>query len=200
MGWLSSESEVQSLRDDISAFVGDTLVAVRYLTLDYARWEVARDHRGPRPLTTRSDWQDEGIAHPGGDTLDFGVELDLHSGRTLAVSWETPGHHESLAIFGGQLIGSTLEHNPDIAICDVGTTSRWRPLVGKAMTAIDLHYIPWAPHEGFWCTRVRIDFGSTNVVLLLGELTMGGELVPSADNVAVLFEPASLPEWELRLG
>lgn len=200
MGWLSSEREVQSLRDEISAFVGDTLVAVRYFTLDYARWDVAPDLRGPRALTTQTDWQDEGIAYPQGDTLVFGVELDLNSGRTLAVTWQLPGHHESLEILGERLIASTLDHNPDVAVCDVGTTSRWRPLVGKAIAAIYLHYIPWAPHEGFWCTRVHIDFGSTNVVLLLGELTIAGELVPSADNIAVLFDPVTLPEWELRLG
>jgi hypothetical protein len=200
MGWLQSEGDVQILRDDLSASVGDRLVAVRYLTIDYARWEVAPDFRGPRILRTSTDWHDEHIAHLLGDTLDYGVELDLESGRTLAITWESPGYHESLEVFGGKVIDSFLDPEPDIAVCEVGTTSRWRPLLGEVMTAIEAHYIPWAPDDGFWCSRVNLYFGATNVVLLLGALTSDGALIPSADNVVVLFAPASLPEWELRLG
>ena len=187
------------LRDNVHAFVAAELVAVRYLALDYTRIDMAPDHRGPRAITDPIEWVAPDWTHILGDGVDYGVELDLSSGRTLAISWEPPGNHESLDLFAGKLIGSVLDDEPDVAVWEVTTRSRWSHLVGNAITAIDLHYVPWAPNDGYWCTRVTLEFGPTNVVLLLGDFTDEGDLAPSANNVAVLFSPASLPEWELRL-
>lgn len=71
MGWLPSEREVQAVRDDVSAFIGDTLVAVRYFTLDYARWEVA-------PI-------------PGSDHLRMPVYWVLEDGVSPSFELREPG-------------------------------------------------------------------------------------------------------------
>lgn len=199
MGWLSSLDDVQMLRADVQSLVGAELVAVRYVALDYRRFDLAPGHRGPRVIIDQIEWMAPDWTHASGDGIDYGVELDLSSGRTLAVTWESPGNHESLDVFAGKLIGSVLDVEPDVAVWEVTTGSRWSDLIGNPITAIELHYVPWAPDEGYWCTRVTVEFGRANVVLLLGEFTPTGDVAPSADNVAVLFSPQSLPEWELRL-
>jgi len=86
----------------------------------------------------------------------------------------------------------------DVAIWDVGTRSRWQPFIGADAVAVTLNYEPWDASGAFWCTRIELAFSSASVVLLLGEAGRDGEVGPSADNVAVLFEPATLPPWERR--
>ena len=199
MGWLPSLDDVEILRADVQSFVSAELVAVRYVALDFQRFDVAPDHRGPRQITDLIEWAAPGWAHASGDGIDCGVELDLSFGRTLAVTWESPGRHESVDVFGGKLVGSVFDEEADVAVWDVTSGSRWSQFIGDVITSIELHYIPWAPGDGYWCTRVTIGFESADVVLLLGDFDEVGLLEPSANNVAVLFSPKSLPEWERRL-
>jgi hypothetical protein len=187
MAWFSSLDDVQMLRDELHELVSAELVTVRYLTLDYTRFAVAADHSGPRAIADETEWTAPHWTHPIGDGVDFGVELDLSSGRTLSIAWEPPGSHESLEVFPGRLIGSLLDDEPDVAVWDVTARSRWTDLVGRTITAIDPHYIPWAPNDGYWCTRVALHFGAAAVVLLLRAFTENGDLTPSANNIAVLF-------------
>lgn len=198
MGWLESLDEVEAVRREVHASVGAELVSVRYFTLDYGRSDIAPGHHGPRIISDVSEWSSPQWSCGPGDSVDFGVELDLSSGRTLSVTWETPGNHESLDVFPGRLIGSRLDDSPDVAVWEVTETSRWQEFVGAVITAVDLHFIPWAPGQGFWCTRVAVSFGNQTVVMMLGEIGVNGNIEPSADNVAVLFSPSGLPAWERR--
>lgn len=198
VGWVRSVDDVEEMRRAAGVVVGEELVGVRYLTIDYGRFEIAPTHRGPRFVTDLSEWFSPPWLCGPGDSVDFGVELDLASGRALSVTWEAPGNHESLDVFPGRLIDSALYQSPDVAAWDVSSTPRWRQLVGHPITAVDLHFIPWAPDDGFWCTRVAFSFGTQSVVLMLGEIAADGQIAPSADNVAVLFSPNELPAWELR--
>lgn len=69
------------------------------------------------------------------------------------------------------------------------TESSWRPHAAACSP-------PWAPDDGYWCTRVTITIGGSDIQLLGGEADAGQILAPSANNIAVLFAPARLPEWE----
>lgn len=198
MAWVQSLDEVKHAREALRPFIGSTIVGVRYITIDYRRWDVSPEHRGPRVIDDPLELASPPWSYRIADSADFGVELDMASGRTLSIGWETPGEHESLQVFPGRLVGSVLDASPDVAIWDLAASSRWRELIGRTITELDVHYIPWSPDEGFWCTRVKLAFGDSEVVLLLGEVDQTESIVPSADNIAVLFPPVDLPEWELR--
>jgi hypothetical protein len=64
--------------------------------------------------------------------------------------------------------------------------------MAAVVTDVDLHYAPWAD-EGYWCSRITIAVGDRQVELLLGDADGDGRLVPSADNIAVVVSPGSLP-------
>lgn len=67
----------------------------------------------------------------------------------------------------------------------------------KKVTDVQLHYLPWDDYiRGFWCTRITVRSGAAVAELLLGGDGRDGQLSPAADNVAVLFDPPQLPEWE----
>lgn len=198
MAWVQSLDEVGRARGALRTFIGSTIVGVRYITIDYRRWDVSPDHRGPRVIDDRVELASPPWSHRIADSVDFGVELDTASGRMLSIGWETSVEHESLEVFPGRLIGSVLDASPDVAIWDVASSSRWREFIGRPITTVDVHYMPWSPDGGFWCTRAAVAFGDSQVVLLLGEVDQTESIVPSADNIAVLFPPIALPEWELR--
>ena len=73
---------------------------------------------------------------------------------------------------------------------------RWDGFIGYEISDVQLHYRPWAPGEGFWCTRVTITVRGSDIQFLGGQAE-SQVLAPSADDIAVLFPPARLPEWEL---
>jgi hypothetical protein len=64
------------------------------------------------------------------------------------------------------------------------------------ITDVVVHYRPWAPGDGHWCSRITLHIDGHPVHLLLGDADSGQQLVPAADNIAVLFPPTQLPEWE----
>jgi hypothetical protein len=66
---------------------------------------------------------------------------------------------------------------------------------GPEISEVQLHYRPWAPDDGYWCTRVTITTRGSDIQFLGGQAE-AQTLAPSADNIAVLFPPARLPEWE----
>lgn len=66
---------------------------------------------------------------------------------------------------------------------------------GHEISNVQLHYRPWAPDDGYWCTRITITVRGSAIQFLGGQAESQA-LAPSADNIAVLFPPARLPEWE----
>ena len=68
--------------------------------------------------------------------------------------------------------------------------------MGVEITDVMLHYRRW-PGGGYWCSRITIAFGDRLVHLLLGDADAEQRLVPSSDNIAVVFSPDPLPDWAL---
>jgi hypothetical protein len=79
----------------------------------------------------------------------------------------------------------------------VSRAGRWDRFIGREILDVRLHYRPWAPHDGYWCTRVTLTIDGSDLQLLGGQADAGQRLAPAADNIAVLFPGARLPEWEL---
>ena len=83
------------------------------------------------------------------------------------------------------------------AVWDVTALEPWRSCLKSPISDVVLRYHPWSDlGPGFWCTRVSMQFGDTSVEALLGDRDQTAQLSPSADNVAVVWDAASFPEWE----
>lgn len=75
--WVPDRAATQAEMDRVAALVGRTVVAVRYLELEYEL---------PEPL-----W-----AGPEFDALDFGLELDLEDSATWSFAWLQAGPNEGV--------------------------------------------------------------------------------------------------------
>lgn len=197
--WVPDPAGMQERVNHARSLVGAQLQHVRYFTLDYARDRRAPAAKGPRLILDPREWSEPSWRFPDCDSVDFGVELETADGRVFSSTWDPPGVHEGLGLRAGHLIGSALNEKADAAIWDVTTRSGWAPLVGQSFTDVRLHYLPWATPPGFWCRRISLKVGPSLVELLLGEGRVNNSVGPSADNVAVLFDPPGLPDWTLHL-
>jgi hypothetical protein len=151
--------------------VGAELAAVRYFDLVY-----------PEPPEPEARW-------PGFDVVDYGVELETRDGRLISVTWDTPGWHEGIGIHEAPMRGTGVSVDAGVTVSDVSHLPRWSRLVGAQLTDVTPHYAIEDDSGGFWCPRISVAFGPHTVEFLLAEEGPGGVLGPSADTVAVLFDP-----------
>ena len=112
------------------------------------------------------------------------------------VTWDPPGLREGIGLREEPLLGTGVRVDGATAIWDVTNTSGWVHLLGRATSDVVLHYLPSGDPGGFWCPRITLRFPGATVELLLREGGPNRELGPSADNVAVLFDPERLTDWE----
>jgi hypothetical protein len=84
------------------------------------------------------------------------------------------------------------------AVWDVTDWEPWRSCLSSPVSNIALRYHRWSDDSpGFWCTRVSMSFNNdARVEVLLGDRDQAAALTPSADNLAVLLDADSLPQWE----
>jgi hypothetical protein len=154
------------------------------------------DARGPRLVSTEVElaapvWRCETF-----DWADYGVDFTTTAGRVFTVSWDRPGWHEGIWIREIPARGSAFEEDADVAIWDVSEAGRWDQYVGQVIRDVQMHYRPWAPRDGYWCSRITLLVKHSLVHVLLGDQGEGQQLAPAADNIAVVFPPNPLPEWE----
>lgn len=124
--------------------------------------------------------------------LDFGVELTTDRDETWAITWDSPNPVDGESI---RLQRDAASESG--AIWDVTEREPWRLCLSSPITDIALRYHRWSDHSaGFWCSRVSLYFTDARVEILLGDRDQAAELTPSADNLAVLLDADSLPQWE----
>jgi hypothetical protein len=194
--WVATGQERDERVEHARRLVGLRLQAVRYVDIDYFREDVAAGHAGPRPVTA-AEWRAPVWRCAGFDSVDYGVELQMQGGRVFSMTWDPPGMREGIGLRELPLLGTGVRADADVAIWDVSERSGWAGLLGADVTDVRLHYTPWDDHDGgFWCPRITIRLGGAAVELLLGQAGPDGQLEPAADNVAVLFDPARLPDWD----
>jgi hypothetical protein len=194
--WVSTTAEKDERVSHGEQLVGQLLAAVRYVNLDYRRFELAESLNGPREITDEQEWQKPTWRFPGCDSVDHAVELTIGDGRRFTVTWDPPGWIEGIGLREQPAIGYAVSDTADVALWDVSDRSGWSSLVGSVLTGVEMHYHPWINPTGFWCSRVTLDLGPHRVELLLGEAHIDGQIAPSADNIVVFFDPIALPQWE----
>lgn len=193
--FASSAAEVEKRRHEANELVGETLAAVRYQTIDYDRHHVTPGMRGQRMIEHESEWANPCWRHIGFHAVEFGIEIDTAGGKFFSVTWDPPGPVESLGI-QPESLSSALRPDADVAVWDVTAHDAWRDLVDCRVDEVTLHYEPWGVGtQSFWCPQITLTLGTSEVVFLLGDATVDGDLGPAADNLAVLFNPTSLPAW-----
>jgi len=194
--WVASLAEVEERRQHALRLAGLQLATVRYCDIDYAMLDRTGGQQGPRQVLGATEWQEPSFRYEFGDCTDYGVELETACGRVFSVSWDTPGWHEGIWLRELPLIGEAVLPAANTAICDVSRAGRWHRFIGHEISDVQLHYRPWAPNDGYWCTRITVTIGGSDIQFLGGYGEAGQTLGPSADNIAVLFPPALLPDWE----
>lgn len=172
--------------------IGQRIVRVDYVDIDYRGWELGhRDQSSRRRIIDAAEWTeptwDAGTFHH----LDFGIEMITDRGESWAITWDSPASDgESLR----------LQRTPVSeagAVWDVTEWEPWRSCISSPLSEVTLRYHPWADEaQSFWCSRISMFFSDNCVEVLLGDRDQAAALTASADNVAVLLDPTSLPEWE----
>jgi hypothetical protein len=198
--WAKDADDVEVRRAHAQNVVGAEIARIRYFTLDYFRWEVAPEFHGPRTIEDQKEWDKPCWSYPGFDTLDFGLEIESTAGEIYSVTWDPPGNHEGIGISKALMVPSGLAQDAPAAIWDVTERSRWKAFVGRSIDSITMNYLPWSTQGEFWCTRITIEISDTKIQLLLadGKGEDDPAIYPSADNVAVIFPPTEVPDWEVH--
>jgi len=174
------------------------IVRVRYFNIDYFASQFRNGALSARSIESDEEWESATWRYPACDSVDFAVELETSSGRYFTVSWDSPGHVEGLGLRELRAVGNAFDDDAAVALWDVTERSNWSDLIGKTVTEVDLHYQPWGgDSEAYWCDWVTVGFDGAEVSFLLADVE-GADSdvpVPSADNVAVVFSPGTVPRW-----
>lgn len=187
--WVSSPDELREREQHAASLVGSRIVAVRYFEIDYRRLQDAAEDevvRGSRFVADGAEWARPTWQWPGFDAIDYGVELDTCDGQTYCAVWEQAGPNEGLAMRQEPLRLRRLASDGAFAIWDVTAKSRWTPFVGRSVTAVELTWHRPDQSADLCCDTVTLRFDAEALHLTLGDANAEGELVGSADNVAVL--------------
>jgi hypothetical protein len=190
--WVATADLVAERRDHARQLAGQRLSAVSYVLLDYSQLDRLDGSNGPRHVVDALELASPAWRGPPFDWADHAVEFTTETGRVFTCSWDSPGDHEGIWLPEVSARGAAFPTDANVAVWDVSHTGRWDTLMAAVVTDVDLHYAPWAD-EGYWCSRITIAVGDRQVELLLGDADGDGRLVPSADNIAVVVSPGSLP-------
>jgi hypothetical protein len=165
------ERKHAALEDRCRSLVGDAVTSVVYMEMEYDKpmWNRFEDY----------------------DSLDYGVELALRSGRTVALEWNSYEFGIWLAEGDVGVIEGTPRH-------DVSATSQWSSLIGRTITGCR---VLWKPDYILDDRRneipqtIRLDFeGERRVLVTACEVHANSDPHWGADHVTVFFDHA----WERR--
>lgn len=186
---MSTPGELREREQHAAGLVGSRIVAIRYFDIDYRRLQEAADDevvRGSRLVTEATEWAEPTWQWPDFDAIDYGIELDTSRGETYCAVWQQAGLNEGLAMRQEALRLRRLVSDGAFAIWDVTEESRWTPLLGRRVTAVELSWHRPDPSADLCCDAVTLRFDGEALHLTLGDANAQGELVGSSDNVAVL--------------
>lgn len=192
-GFAHDQRALLKRRAAARLLVGQRIVRVAYVNIDYRGWDLGyRDQSSRRAITDSAEWSSPTWEVGAFHHVDFGIELTTDREETWAITWDTPNP------VGGESL--RLQRDPvsqSGAVWDVTAREPWSTCLSSPVRDVSLRYHPWSDDSpGFWCTRISMFFDDARAELLLGDRDQAGALTPSADNIAVLMDAGSLPPWE----
>ena len=189
--WVTTADLVTERRIHARQLAGSRLAAVSYVLIDYGRLDRLTGPSGPRLISDAQDLASPAWRYGTFDCADYAVEFTTEAGRVFTVSWDSPGYHTGVWLREVPARGSAYVADADVAVWDVSRAGRWDSFIGAEVTDVILHYQHWVD-DGYECSRITVAFGDRSVELLLADSDADQLLVPSGDNIAVLFPPESL--------
>lgn len=196
--WAASAEEAETWRTEARALVGRHIERIRYFEIDYGAELYRRDVVGPRAIESEEEWANAPWSQSVCDSVDHAVELETSDGAFFTVSWDPPGVlMEGLGLRELPAIGNAVRTDADVAVWDVSDTEPWKAVREVEVTAVEMHYDRWDDAgEALWCSWISVELGGDVIEFVLGEGDRAKACVlPSADNVAVIFERRFLPSW-----
>lgn len=195
--WAASAEEADARRAEARELVGRRVERIRYIDIDAWAELYRGDEIGPRTIESEAEWADPTWSRPACHSVDHAVELETSDGALFTVSWDSPGMEEGLGLRELPALGKAVRVDADVAVWDVSDAPPSWAVRGADVSAVEMHYERWdEAGEALWCSWITIDFGGHAVEFVLGESDRATEAVlPSADNVAVIFERRFLPGW-----
>jgi hypothetical protein len=193
--WVATADLVAERCEHARELAGSRLSAVSYILIDYGQLERGEGSHGPRLVAGPAELASPQWRSDTFDWADHAVKFRTATGRVFTCSWDPPGGHEGIWLREVPARGAAYARDADVAVWDVSHAGRWDSFIGVSITAVMLHYRRWP--GGGWRSRIAIDLGGRLVHLLLGDAGAEQQLVPSSDNIAVLFPGERLPSWEL---
>ncbi len=195
--WAASVEDAEAYRVEARGLIGRHVERIRYFDIDYRTEEFRRHEVGPRTIVREAEWVEPSWRHQVCDSIDYAVELETRDGARFTVSWENLGKMEGLGLRELPAIGNAFRDDADVAEWDVSDTTQWRAARDSAVTSVEMHYERWDDSgESLSCSWVTVELGSRIIEFVLGEGDrVNDRVLPSANNVAVIFDSRFLPPW-----
>jgi hypothetical protein len=191
--WVATDDLVAERRSHARELTGSKLAAVSYVLIDYGQQDRSTGSHGSRLISNQDELASPAWRYETFDCADYAVEVTTEAGRVFTASWDSPGYHTGVWLREVPARGSAYVADADVAVWDVSRAGRWDSYIGVEVTDVILHYRHC--DDGYECSRITVAFDHGSVELLLADNDADHLLVPSADNIAVLFPPEPLPQW-----
>jgi hypothetical protein len=185
VAWVESDTEKEAREGDARSIEGRGITRVRYYGLKY--------EGSPPP-----SWHANGF-----DAMDYGIELDLDDGTTVAAIWKTFNHNEALLAYSGRLEGHELVRD-SAASSDM--TAHWLQHGPRQIGSLAFAWMRWEVGPGrnaagevvsparetdLCLQTVVISDGPRTAVITTGEPDDQGRYTQHPTNVAVFFSPVA---------
>jgi hypothetical protein len=124
------------LEERATALCGERITQVRYLEIAYENGQTGWDHYGDR-------------FH----TLDYGLELEMESGRVYSLVWDWEFAEYGITVQPG----SSQDDIQNCAVRDMTTDPAWVGLLHRPITAVEVYWGEWEETGGEGFTRQEIE-------------------------------------------
>lgn len=174
------DSDKHPARPDWASGVGNRAASLHGVAIHRVRYFELGDETG-RPL-----WNENADL----DSLDFGVELDLDSGRTVSIIWDWGFDGYDLKLVDSALRPSEIADDAAVVVSEVGHTSRWATVLGVPIADAVFRWEPGWETERSSPQDLVLTFANAKRVWIMAAEWRGGEwLAGGMDHVTVVFDP-----------
>ncbi|MGC1238474.1 MAG: hypothetical protein WA860_06765 [Acidimicrobiales bacterium] len=182
----------ESERDDQIArarkFCGQAISKVQYLMLDYR----SMDHKGLRVISDEAELLEPTWRCDGFDCIDLYLQIDTEDQESFTIGWDVPSEAEGVWLREGASLGEPFSA---VAVWDVSTSPRWAELLGSQLTDIEFRYRTEEATFGWFNELITLTIGKAKIYVFLGEVNANKEPTPSVNNLMVMSDTTSLPDW-----